>query len=508
MRTSFRALFKKDVRLLASGKYFLMVIGFLLLYTAYINWGRLRLTEGIGVYMLEQKARREITCQLLFFELAAAGLLEIAAMLFKEKSMGVIRAHAVLPFWKDWFLLAKLAVFLLSDLCFAGLLVLWNVGLSEGAAVLPAVLVQTAILSLVMTLIGLLCALLLKDFRQFTMAYLLIVLFVAAPVFLSTMEFGWIHWHPFYHFYMGLKNACFGTPTTAPAYYIGSAGAIALLFFAVHLAFGRELGGAAGARRLAGRRMETERRACAMEGIRYQLKSVSKDPFCLMTFLLPVAAAVLLRFMGSMNLSGQPAALGGLQDILIPLLLIMAMFMGCTFNAVNMISEKENGVALVNEILPMTPSRYIWQKVTIGFLCGCLSAATTALICVRFPWQSIGLLLVLIVLSSFVAAMTGLMIGGGCDGLMTGVIYIKLLMLLFITVPVLCTLTEVSGPLDVLCYLVPSKPAFEGMLALLAGDTKAAWKSTAILAGHCVAWFGLCMFLFSRHKSKVFVTPG
>ena len=36
---------------------------------------------------------------------------------------------------------------------------------------MPAVLLQTAILSLMMALVGLLCALLLKDFRQFTKIY-------------------------------------------------------------------------------------------------------------------------------------------------------------------------------------------------------------------------------------------------------------------------------------------------------------------------------------------------
>ena len=39
--------------------------------------------------------------------------------------------------------------------------------------------------------------------------------------------------------------------------------------------------------------------------------------------------------------------------------LITAMFMGCTFNAMNIISEKENGVTLVNEILPMTSRQYV-----------------------------------------------------------------------------------------------------------------------------------------------------
>lgn len=325
-----------------------------------------------------------------------------------------------------------------------------------------------------------------------------------------------------------------------------------------------------------------------MEGIRYQLKSIRKDTFCLMTFLLPIAAAVLLRLLGSIDLTSlgglrfgvlendlskqavawldgygtvtlyktpeelneavcepstniigvkadgygirtliagdegewfrqtavtlpalyeqrqqaaqteivtreRPAVLGGFEDILVPMLMIVAMFMGCTFNAVNMISEKEDGVALVNEILPMTSGRYLLQKVTIGFLCGCLSSAATAFICLRLSLQSAAMLLVLIVLSSFVAALTGLLIGTLSDGLMTGVVYIKLLLLLFMAVPAVCILTQVSGPLAALCNLVPSKPVFEGMMALAAGDPGAALKNAGILAVHCAVWFAFCI---------------
>ena len=327
MREGFCALFKKDCRMLASGKFFLMAAGFLALYTAYVNLGYIRFmqmppynvylydpagtqtevsslvhavasleamdaallsdTNGVGLdasaeavrvvlyagaehvdhhradYALsllrpsagsapeiigtntpEQKARKEITCELLFFELAAVGFLGIAAVLFQEKGMGVIRVHAILPLRKNLFLLSKLMVFLLSDLAFAVLLTLLNVGLADGAALLPAVLLQTAILSLMMALAGLLCALLLKDFRQFTLAYLIIAIFAATPVFLSantSVKFDWIDYHPFYHVYMGLKNAYFGVAASL-VYYIGSVCAIALLFLAVQLAFRREMG--------------------------------------------------------------------------------------------------------------------------------------------------------------------------------------------------------------------------------------------------------------------------
>ena len=327
MGKGFCALFKKDCRMLVSGKFFLMALGFLVLYTAYVNLGYIRFMQmppynvylydptgiqteksplvqivssmeamdavllsdanGVGLdasagevrvvlykgaehvdrhradYALsllrpsdshapavlgkntpELKARKEITCELLFFELAAVGFLGIAAVLFKEKGMGVIRVHAILPVRKDLFLLSKLAVFLLSDLAFAVLLTLLNAGLNDGAAVLPAVLLQTAILSLMMALVGLLCALLLKDFRQFTLAYLLIAIFAATPVFLSantSVKFDWIGWHPFYHVYMGLKNAYFGTDISL-SYYVGAAGMIVLLFLMVRLAFHREIG--------------------------------------------------------------------------------------------------------------------------------------------------------------------------------------------------------------------------------------------------------------------------
>ena len=293
MWRSFCALVRKDCRMLASGKFFWMAAGFLVLYTAYVNLGYIRFMQmgpyhvylydpagtqteksplvqavssleamdaalladanGVGLdvssgdvrvllyrgaehvdrhradYALsllrptasrapevlgtntpEQKARKEITCELLFFELSAVGFLGIAAVLFKEKSMGVVRVHAVLPLRRSLFLLSKLAVFLVSDLIFAVLLTLLNVGLRQGAAALPAVLLQTAVLSLAMALTGLLCALLLKDFRQFTLAYLVIAIFAATPVFLSantSIKFDWIGWHPFYHVYMEIGRA-------------------------------------------------------------------------------------------------------------------------------------------------------------------------------------------------------------------------------------------------------------------------------------------------------------
>jgi len=334
-----------------------------------------------------------------------------------------------------------------------------------------------------------------------------------------------------------------------------------------------------------------------VKGLTYQLKSVLRDKFCLMTFLLPILVAVALNFMGSIDLSSlgelhfgvlendlppqtitwlerygpvtaygtqdeltaaikepstniigvkadgdsiktaisgdeldifqqaaatlpalyeqraeaelvkvltmeRPDILESFQDIFIPAVLIVAMFMGCTFNAMNIISEKEDGVAFINEILPMTPSQYIFQKVVVGFLFGSLSSIITACICFQLSWQNFGIMLALIVLSSFVAALIGLFIGKLSEGLMIGVVYIKIVMLVFIAVPIVCALIGVSGPLAVLCNLIPSQPAFDGIMALSAGNTGAAIKDAGILSIHCVVWPALYVLIFTQRKKQ------
>lgn len=321
-------LFKKDCRVMADGKFFLIAFGSLLLYTVFIHFGYINFmndelyhvylydpqrtqreaseriyavasleelydalaadTGGVGIdassgtpnvvfyfgsekvdhhradYALsllradagyaaktigtntrELKQQKEMSCELLFIEITAVGFLGIASVLFQEKQMGVIRVHGVLPFQKSLFVLSKIAVFLLSDLVFVVLMTVFNVGFPDMIRILPAVLVQTAILSLIMALAGFGCTMLMHDLKQFSLVYLVIAVFVTAPVFLSantSVKMAWIDWHPFYQVYMGLKNAYFGTPVTNPVYYVCSVCGIAVLFAAVQRLFRREMG--------------------------------------------------------------------------------------------------------------------------------------------------------------------------------------------------------------------------------------------------------------------------
>ena len=333
-----------------------------------------------------------------------------------------------------------------------------------------------------------------------------------------------------------------------------------------------------------------------MKGLIYQLKSVRKDKFCIMSFLLPVVAAIVLNISGSVDLSSlweyyfgvsahntapeleswlerygsvtvwqtreeliaainepstnligvemegngirtilsgdeltiwqqaaaglgalyeqrevaaqtsvqileRPDILAGYQNIFVAMTLVVAMFMGCTFNAMNIISEKEDGVAFINEILPMSPKEYIVQKIFIGFMFGCLSAVVTAAICLSLPPAQAAVMLALIVLSTFVSALAGLFVGRISDGLMTGVVYIKIVMIVFMAVPLLKYLAVTEGSiLSYICFLIPSSAAFEGIMDLANGGMETAGKALVILAVHCVVWILIYVLMSIRQK--------
>lgn len=200
--------------------------------------------EVIGQNSKEMKSRREITSEFLFFELAAVGFLGLASTLFKEKHMGVIRVHGVMPISKSLFIFSKLVLFLLADLVFAFLLTIINLGLGMGLSALPAILVQTVILSLIMALVGFFCAVRLPDFKQFSLLYLVLAIFITTPVFLvgqTSITWNWINYHPMYHLFMAMKNAYFEMLAGEPVYYIVCVVSIVALFLLAHKTLTREM---------------------------------------------------------------------------------------------------------------------------------------------------------------------------------------------------------------------------------------------------------------------------
>ena len=202
----------------------------------------------------------------------------------------------------------------------------------------------------------------------------------------------------------------------------------------------------------------------------------------------------------SITVLERPDMMAGFQNIFIAITLIVAMFMGCTFNAVNIITERENGVDLVNQILPMTQSGYVIQKIFVGFTGGCLSAVLTACCYFRIPVKNAFLMLVLIILSAFIAALTGLFIGKFSKSLMAGVVYIKIIMIIFMAVPLVSYLLAAGGWVSVLCYFVPSSASFEGIMNLANSDKSMISKDIFILMAHCIIWFLLYLSISKWQK--------
>lgn len=196
----------------------------------------------------------------------------------------------------------------------------------------------------------------------------------------------------------------------------------------------------------------------------------------------------------------RPDFMEGFQNIFIAATLIVAMFMGCTFNAMNMIEEKENGVALVHQILPMKRSQYIVQKIFVGFVCGGLSAVLTACICFRTTPRNTLLMLALLILSAFAAALAGLFIGRFSESLMSGVVYIKIVLIVFIAVPLLSYLLGADGFALVFCYLIPSNATFEGIMSLASGTEQMVIKDIFILMAHCLVWFLIYLSISKRQN--------
>ncbi|MDE7220199.1 MAG: ABC transporter permease, partial [Oscillospiraceae bacterium] len=100
-------------------------------------------------------------------------------------------------------------------------------------------------------------------------------------------------------------------------------------------------------------------------------------------------------------------------------------------------------------------------------------------------------------------ALIGLFIGKLSEDLMIVVVYIKIVMLVFIAVPIVCALIGVSGPLAVVCNIIPSQPAFEGIMALSAGNIGTAVKDVGILAVHGIAWFALYVLISAQRRRQV-----
>ena len=107
----------------------------------------------------------------------------------------------------------------------------------------------------------------------------------------------------------------------------------------------------------------------------------------------------------------------------------------------------------------------------------------------------------LIILSAFVAALIGLFIGKFSKNLMVGVVYVKIVMIVFMAVPLLSYLLGANGLILTLCYFVPSNATFEGIMNLVNSTEPMIAKDMLILMVHCIVWF-LFYLSISKWRKK------
>lgn len=193
-----------------------------------------------------------------------------------------------------------------------------------------------------------------------------------------------------------------------------------------------------------------------------------------------------------------------LKSLLIVITMVTAMFMGCTFNAMSIIGEKEDGITLINEVLPMTKKTYLTQKITLGFVGGMLSTVLTAYVCMPIEMATFPFLMILIVLSAFISALAGLFIGEFSNNLMSGIAYIKIIMILFLAPPILFYLVvPAESILRTLSYALPSSVSFYGLMNLLNGQIQNMGRYISVLFLHCILWL-LFYFTITKRSKKTY----
>lgn len=109
-------------------------------------------------------------------------------------------------------------------------------------------------------------------------------------------------------------------------------------------------------------------------------------------------------------------------------------------------------------------------------------------------------MMILIILSAFAAALIGLFIGKFSGNLMVGVVYVKIVMIVFMAVPLLSYLLGANGLILIPCYFVPSTAAFEGVMDLANSAEQMIAKDVLILTAHCIVWFLLYLSISRRQR--------
>lgn len=183
----------------------------------------------------------------------------------------------------------------------------------------------------------------------------------------------------------------------------------------------------------------------------------------------------------------------------IALVLVSALFLGLTFNTVNLVAEKEDGIVFVNDVLPLTPQAYLIQKIAIGFTGSAVLTILSALILFDRLTQLLPLI-PLVIFGGFVASVAGLIIGWVAENLMVSIVYMKIVLLVFMAVPMLAYLFAPPGVRPYF-HILPSYTFFTGTIGILEQSGNLPLY-TEVLFLHSVVWFGVYRFMTGGKSAR------
>lgn len=200
--------------------------------------------EIIGLENFKLKKRIEMVSVIVFFEITTISFLGIAALFFQEKKLGVLKVYGVLPASKLLFIFSKVLIFFLLEIFFVTFINWINLEFFYSWQVSLNLVLQVAILSPMMVLLGFFFSLIYKNFKQFVYAYTVIIIAMTSPVFLfvnTQFEWSGIKYFPTYHLYSNLSQAYFNNLSPQISYYLFCIFSLSLLCWVDYKLFNREL---------------------------------------------------------------------------------------------------------------------------------------------------------------------------------------------------------------------------------------------------------------------------
>ncbi len=155
------------------------------------------------------------------------------------------------------------------------------------------------------------------------------------------------------------------------------------------------------------------------------------------------------------------------MTLLITITVLMGLFLGAVFNAFNIVSEKEDNINILNQILPMSISTYVIQKSIIGFIASFVLSLITLLI-VTGVGIPILPTVVLLLMGSLLSTFVGLYLGHYSNNQMVAIVMTKFVLLAFTFFPFIgFMIPKESEWVKNIFYVVPSYAVFNGLWAVV-----------------------------------------